>query len=115
MGSEFLKKTGRTNSKSLDRGRIKLSTPDLFTRRPTEMPRSVVAKLEIGVALTPGEKVIIEPSGGALLAVVGNKTLATVMSAPRDVVSEINGSCGVARGEVTKVNELSNTVELTLC
>ena len=115
MGSEFLKKTGRTNAKSLDRGRIELSTPDLFTRTPNEQPRSVVAKLEGGAALKCGEKVIIEPSGNALNAVVGNRTLAVVKDAPPDVVSEITGSCGVARGEVSKVHTLSNTVELTLC
>ncbi len=115
MGSEFLKKTRKTNTKSLDRGRIELSTPDLFSRKPTDQPRSVVAKLERGADLKCGQQVIIEPSGAALNAVVGHKTIATVQRAPPDVVSEIKGSCGVAKGEVSKVNKLSNTVELTLC
>ena len=115
MGSEFLKKTRRTNEKSLDKGRIGLGTPDLFTQRPYNEPRSVVAKLENGASLSKGQKVILQPNGKALCAVIGNTTMATVESAPGDVVSGIDNGCGVARGEVSQVNPLSKTVELTIC
>lgn len=115
MGAEFLKKTRNTNAKSLDKGRARLATPDLFTRTPDDQPRSAVAKINTGAALSHGEKVIVESDGKSLSAVIGHKTVATFANPPADVVSAISNSGGVAKGEVSKINPISKTADIKLC
>ena len=115
MGSEFLKKTRNTNAKNLNKGRVALATPDLFTQTPINQARSVVAKLHNGSALTCGEKVIVETNGGSLQAVVGHRTVATFLNPPAEVFSAISESGGVAKGEVCKINPISKTADIILC
>lgn len=115
MGAEFLKKTRATHVKSIDTGRVQLGTPDLFTHTPKEQPRCAVASVNGGSELKTGETLIIEPKGPELVASRGNSEIARIKNPPADVMQAICGKGGVAKGEVQKINKLSNTADIAIC
>jgi hypothetical protein len=115
MGAEFLKKTRATHAKSIDSGRVQLGTPDLFTRTPEEQPRCAVASVTGSSNLKTGETLIVEPKGAELIASRGNSEVACIKNPPADVMQAILSKGGVAKGEVQKVNKLSNTADIALC
>jgi len=115
MGSEFLKKTRATHVKSIDAGRVRLGTPDLFTLTPEDQPRCAVAAIKGGAKLDAGETLIVEPKGAELVVSRGNSVVARIINPPADVMRAICGKGGVAKGEVQKINRLSNTADISLC
>ena len=115
MGSEFLKKTRATHAKSIDAGRVKLGTPDLFTQSPTDRPRWAVATVRSGAKLDAGETLIVEPKGSELVASRGNSEVARIKDPPDDIMRAICDKGGVAKGEVRKINKISKTAEISLC
>lgn len=115
MGSEFLKKTKETISKSVDAGRVRLGTPDLFTQTPQDHPRCAVATVEGGATLDTGETLIVEPKGAELVASRGNSQVARIKNPPADVMKAICSTGGVAKGEVQKINKISKTVDISFC
>ena len=115
MGSEFLKKTRATHVKSIDIGRVALSTPNLLTQTPKDQPRCAVATLSGRAKLAAGEILIVEPKGAELVASRGNSEVARIKNPPSDVMRAICSSGGVAKGEVQKVKKLSMTADISLC
>ena len=115
MGAEFLKRTRPSHVKSIDTGRVKLGTPNLFTQTPVEQSRCAVATLKHGAKLAVGETLIVEPNGAELIASRGNNEVARIKSPSADVVRAICSRGGVAKGEVRRINKLSNTVDISLC
>ena len=115
MGSEFLKKTRATHVKSIDAGRVRLGTPDLFTQAPTNQPRCAIASINREATLVAGEMLIVEPKGSELVVSRGNSEVARIKSPPADVMQAICGKGAVAKGEVQKINRLSKTADISLC
>ena len=114
MGADFLKRTRKTHSKSIDAGKVRLATPDLFTQTPKDQPRCAIAILT-GEAVSTGEKLIIESEGKELVASKGNTVVARVKNPPADVITAISQSGGIAKGEIQKINAISKTVDISLC
>lgn len=115
MGSEFLEKTRITHVKSIDMGRVRLGTPDLFTQTPKNQPRCALANVKGGAKLNAGEILIVEPKGTELVASRGNSEVARIKNPPTDIMQAICSKGGVAKGEVQKINKLSNTADISLC
>ena len=115
MGVEFLKRTKRTISKSIDTNRANLSTPDLLTRTPEDQPRCLLAAIAPGACLITGDVVIVETHDSSLLARRGNTIVARFKNPPAAYVSAINQSGGVAGGIIRKVNTISKTVDVSIC
>ena len=115
MGSEFLKRTRATHVKSIDAGRARLGTADLFTQTPKDQPRCAVAILSGGAKVDAGEMLIVEPKGSELVASRGNSEVARIKNPPADVMRAVCNSGGVAKGEVQKINKLSKTADISLC
>ena len=115
MGSEFLSKAKRPIEKHIDSKRMKLATPDLFTVKPTEMPRRYVVTLTSDAKVSDGEALIVGPKDGKLNMYRGNKVVGSFDNPGDGAISEIERSGGVANGRVERVHKLANKAEVSLC
>jgi hypothetical protein len=53
MGIDFIRRSAPTFRKSLDRRRVELGTPDLFSRKLEGKPRAYAASMHDGESLAP--------------------------------------------------------------
>jgi hypothetical protein len=113
MGADFYDKAAKGFKKSFDRARATLATPDLFTRQPECVTRSVAADMIVPV--TVGERLTIEREGAELIGLRGNKEVIRIKDPTSDQLEAITASCGVAQGVVEQVHELAQVAELSLC
>ena len=114
MGAEELKKRRPSHDKYIDRQRVALATPDLFTRMPEDQPRSFIAVMEKGITPTVGRDHILQADKGKLMGCVGNSVHFSATSAPPDILQAIAGGAGIAVGEIIRINSISNTVEVKI-
>src|SRR5262245_22405348 len=114
MGAEELKKRRPAHNKYIDRQRVALATPDLFTRMPEDQPRSFIAVMENGIAPVFGSEHILHADKGRLLGCVGNSVHFSAASAPPDILQAVSGGAGTAVGEIIRVNRISRTVEVKI-
>jgi hypothetical protein len=114
MGSEELKKRRRSHDKYVDRQRVELATPDLFTQTPKDQPRSCVASIAPDTAVAIGESFIFEAAENGLLGRRGNSVVLTLPRPPADILNAVRAGAGVAIGEVQRINKLSRTAEVTI-
>src|SRR4051812_25705470 len=104
MGIDFIRKAARSFHKALDRRRVALGTPDLFTREPTSAPRIYAASVHNGKTLTFGEKLGVRLEGERILAMRGLDLVATFDTPPAELVKALSASHGEACGVVQKVH-----------
>ena len=114
MGAEELTKRRQSHDKYIDRQRVELATPDLFTRMPENQPRSCVSTIIGDAAVSVGESLVIEAAGDSLLARRGNSIVLTISDPPADVLSAVRSGAGVASGTVQHVYKLSRSVQVTI-
>ena len=114
MGAEELKKRRASHDKYIDRQRVALATPDLFTRMPDDQPRSFIAVMENGIAPAVGRDHILQADKGKLMGCIGNSVHFLAASAPPDILQAIDAGAGIAVGEIIRVNPISNTVEVKI-
>ena len=114
MGAEELKKRRKSHEKHLDKKRVELSTPDLFTETPSNQPRCVLASIPFGASLNEGECLVIEALDGMLLGRRDHSVVATCESPPADIFDAIRNGAGVAAGIVQRINKLSKTAEVRI-
>ncbi len=113
MGAEELKKRRKSHDKYIDRKRVELATPDLFTQLPTYQRRCAVALIEADVTVAEGECLEIESRDGLLFAHRGNTLVATFKVPPPDIVDALSSGIGLAKGTVIRVYALSRTAEVS--
>jgi hypothetical protein len=58
MGQDWIPKAEKAIKRRLDRARVELSTPQLFTQEPTCAGRVAAAELDIGARATVGEDLV---------------------------------------------------------
>lgn len=115
MGSEELKKRRKSHDKYIDKKRVELATPDLFTQTPRDQPRCALAHIFNGARVSEGDRLVIEVAQNKLLGKLGNSVVATFDQPPADILAAIKGSStGLAAGTIIKVNALSKTVEVSI-
>jgi hypothetical protein len=114
MGAEELRKRRRSHDKYVDRKRVELSTPNLFTQTPINQPRCILTSIQSGASLVEGECLVIEVVDGALLATRSSSIVARCEAPPADILAAIVDSACPAAGVVTQVNRLSKTAELSI-
>ena len=114
MGAEELKKRRPSHDKYVDRQRVALATPDLFTRTPEDQPRSCVASIAPNATVEIGESFVIEPTETGMLGRRGNSVVLDFTQPPDDILRAIRSGARVATGEVNRINKLSRTVEVTI-
>lgn len=115
MGSDFIEKAAPSFKKSWDRHRVKLETSDLFTQHPVCAARTTTARINGKVQLRVGDNLIVEIRDGSLIAMQGNSPVAQFDAPPPEIMETVKDSCGIAKGTVEQVYNLSGVVEVSLC
>lgn len=115
MGIDFIRKAAKSFRKGLDRRRIELATPNLFTQQPTSAPRAYAAQLRSDKALSVGEKVGVRLDGQNVLALRGLDLVAVFKSPGDDLKSALSASFGEACGTVQAVHSVARIAEITVC
>ena len=113
MGVDFINRTKKQFKKGLDRSRVELATPKLFSRTPDHQPRSYKARVRSGCALSADEMVgvrLIE--GNQVVAVDGLDVVADVASPSEELVEALRESHGEACGTVLTVHEMAAVAEI---
>lgn len=112
MGTEFLQKKGATIKKSWNGGARRLAAPDLFTKHPECVTRSVTGDVAQGSQVKRGEILRLECAGEKLLAYRGTELVVTCERAPPDLVAAMQDTGGCALTQAVKIRKRSNTAEL---
>jgi hypothetical protein len=115
MGLDFVRRAARSFHKGLDRRRIELGTPTLFTQEPTVVPRTYAASLRNGQTLKIGDKLGVHLDGDQVLAMRGLSTVATINAAPADLLNALSESHGEACGIVQQVYDIACVAEIQIC
>ena len=114
MGAEFLRRTKPTIKKYVDKNRVALATPDLFTRTPTSISRTALVSLLENNSLCDGDHVIVEAANDSFVVTKNGCIAGKFKKLPQPLVDAINESYGTALGEVIRINRLSKTAEVAL-
>jgi hypothetical protein len=115
MGVDFIRRAARSFHKGLDRRRIELASPTLFTQQPTAAPRIYAAHLCSGQALNTGEKLGVRLDGEKVLAMRGLDQVATITSPPAELVQALSIVHGEACGVVQQVHDMARMAEISVC
>ncbi len=115
MGLDFIRKAARSFHKGLDRSRIELATPTLFTQEPAAAPRAYAATLRNGQTVTPGEKLGVRLDGGAVVVLRGLDPVATFDQPQPELVKALSASHGEACGVVQEVHDMARMAEIKVC
>jgi hypothetical protein len=114
VGAEELKKRRPSHEKYIDRQRVALATPDLFTRKPEEQARSFIAIMAKGVRPDVGGDHILQADKGQLVGSRGNSIHFHTTTPPPDIMRAITSGANIAVGEIVRFNPLSGTVEVKI-
>lgn len=115
MGIDFIRKAAPSFRKGLDRRRIELATPNLFTQQPTSAPRAYAAQLRGDKPLAVGEKLGVRLDGQNVLATRGLDLVAVFKSPTAELKSALSASFGEACGTVQAVHSAAWIAEITVC
>lgn len=115
MGIDFVRRAARSFHKGLDRRRIELATPNLFSQQPTAAPRSYAANLGTGKSLAEGEKLGVRLDGERVIAMRGLDPVATFDRPPAELVKALAASHGEACGVVKQVHGMAQMAEIDVC
>ena len=115
MGQDFIRKAAKSFHKALDRSRIDLGTPDLFTRKPDCEPRGYAATIRTDRKLRPGEDLSVRFQDSKIVAQRGMDIVAEFDSPPSELVEALKESWGEACGTVTEVYDIAEMAEITVC
>jgi hypothetical protein len=115
MGLDFLRKIARPFKKGLDRRRVELGTPDLFSRTLQSKPRSYAASVHTGQCLVPGESLSVCLADDQVFALRGLCPVARVNSPPTELIQALRESFGEGSGVVQVFHEIAAVAEITIC
>lgn len=115
MGLDFIHKAAPSFRKGLDRKRIELATPNLFTQQPGCAPRVYAANVRTGQRLTAGDKLGVRLDGQLLTAFRGLEPVATFNNPPTELLEALTESHGEACGVVKEVHDTADVAEITVC
>ena len=115
MGLDFVRRAALTFHKGLDRRRIELATPTLFTEEPTIVPRTYAASLRSGQTLKVGDQLGVRLEDGQIFALRGLSRVGTINSPPAELVNALSESHGEACGIVQQVHEIAGVAEIRIC
>jgi len=107
MGIEFVKRAAPSFRKGLDRMRVALATPTLFTQRPTCTPQVYAANLLNGYTPSVGEKLGVRLDG---IDAVG-----TFRAPTSELVEALRASHNEACGLIHEVHDIACIAEVSVC
>ena len=115
MGLDFIRKAAPSFRKGLDRMRVKLATPTLFTKEPTCSSPAYAANLRKNKDVETGEKLGVRLDGEQVLALRGLDLVAVFDNPPSDLKAALMASHGEACGVVQTVHSIARVAEITVC
>jgi hypothetical protein len=115
MGIDFIKKAAPRFRKGLDRRRIELATPTLFTQQPAAAPRAYAAQLRNDKPLAVGDKLGVRLDGQNVLATRGLDLIAVFKNPTAELKSALAASFGEACGTVQVIHSVARIAEITIC
>jgi hypothetical protein len=115
MGIDFIRRCAPSFRKGLDRRRVELGTPDLFSRKLEGKPRAYAASVQNGESLKEGDKLCVCLKGDEVLALRGLSPVAQIRNPPAELVSALKSSFGEACGVVQVVHEMARVAEVIVC
>jgi hypothetical protein len=115
MGIDFIRKAAPAFNKGIDRSRIRLATPGLFTQQPGSTPRAYAARLKDGEAVSVGDEVGVRLIGSEVLLFRNLTIIGTIQSPPAELLHGLSGSFGEACAVVHDCIEFAGVAEVTIC
>lgn len=115
MGVDFIRRSAPSFRRGLDRRRVELGTPDLFSRKLDGRLRSYAASMQNGERLAEGDKLCVCLKDDQVLALRGLSTVAQIRSPPSELVTGLKASFGEACGVVQVVHVKACIAEITVC
>ena len=115
MGLDFVRKAAPNFHKGIDRSRVALATPALFTRYPGCTPRAYSARVFQDAEPFVGESVGICLRDGEVLVMRGLNAIAVLRQPPTSLLEALTSSFGVGSGTIQEIQTLSKTAEVTIC
>jgi hypothetical protein len=115
MGIDFVRKAAPSFSKGIDKSRIQLATPGLFTQQPGCVPRAYAAHLLPSEAPSIGDEVGVRLRGKDVLIFRGLVEVGEITSPPNQLLEELHRSFGEACAVVQDWIEIAGIAEVTLC
>jgi hypothetical protein len=115
MGIEFVRKKAKAYRRHFDIGRRDLGIADLFSKETTSVARQLPFDLAQSAEVHVGETVTVEMEGSVLIARIRLNEVGRAENPPNEILSAVQGSCGIAKGLIEQVHGLSRVVEISLC
>jgi len=115
MGIEFVKRAAPSFRKGLDRMRVALATPTLFTQRPTCTPQVYAANLLNGYTPSVGEKLGVRLDGERVLILRGIDAVGAFRSPTSELVEALRASHNEACGLIHEVHDIACIAEVSVC
>ena len=115
MGLDFIKKAAPSFSKGMDRNRVELATPKVFTQQPACAPRAYSVRLLGDDDLSVGEAVGVTLRDDKVLMLRGLSVVGVFRDPPESVLHALRESFCEACGRIQELQSLSRTAEVTIC
>ena len=115
MGVDFISKAKKAFRKGLDRSRVELGTPHLFSRDPDESPRSYSVTLRGGRRLAADDQVCVRLRGGGVVAMDGLDVIGEFDAPPGELVEALQASDGDGCGTVVTMHDRAGVAEMSVC
>ena len=115
MGLDFLNKAAPAYHKSLDRRKVELGTPTLFTQQPVRASRTYSAKLIRGQMVSSGECLQVRLSGDQVVVIRDFAVVAVLCSPPSELIEALRDSHNEACGTIQVVHDDAEIAEVAVC
>ena len=115
MGLDFIRTAAPGFNRVLDRRLVEMHSPKLFSRDMPIVSRTARADLCGDADVTPGEKVLLRVVKDKVIVQRLNTIIAECPNAPVEFVAKLRAGAGIAEGEITSVQPISQTLEIGIC
>ncbi|RTL50057.1 MAG: hypothetical protein EKK40_13765 [Bradyrhizobiaceae bacterium] len=115
MGLDFIRTAAPGFNRVLDRRLVEMHSPTLFSGDIPIVSRTARADLCGNAIVEPGEKVLLRIVGDRVIVQRLNIIIAESSNAPAEFVAHLRAGAGIAEGEVTSVQPISQTLEIGIC
>lgn len=115
MGLDFIRTAAPEFNRVLDRRLVEMHSPRLFTRDVPIVSRTARAHVCGDASVKPGEKVLLRVVRDKVIVQRLNAIIAECADAPAEFVAHLRAGAGIAEGEITSVQPISQTLEIGIC
>lgn len=115
MGIHVQKKAQKSFNQHIDKAMAEVKNGDLFDQPPQTCDRKYVAEPCSRTSLNVGEKVSLELKGDTVIGTRSAEKVLKVSNPNPELASHVRSQSGIAEANISKLNPLSQTVEIELC